>query len=114
MVNVLPQTQQTEDCILAANFSVAITPVLWLVVLSESEETVWLNASRRHRLWRKGPKQLRAVMNLSVVISIEDQKCIIGTRGCPGYEAFCAVSAQIEPNTARPIRTIEAITCDIN
>jgi hypothetical protein len=40
VIHVLPKSQRSEDGILFVDSAIAVTAVLWLVILSESEKAV--------------------------------------------------------------------------
>ncbi|HEV7797829.1 MAG TPA: hypothetical protein VGO73_06725 [Pyrinomonadaceae bacterium] len=110
MICILPQTQRREDKVCLFYQAVAITSVLWFVILSQSEKAVPFFPCRRYRLRRKVSEQLSAVVNRAVTVAIKDQPGIVRPSSGPRKPITFTVVVDVEPYTPGSARQAEAIS----
>jgi len=82
VVGILPKTQFGEDGITGVDDPIAIPSVFPLVELGKGEKTIRM---ARGGLVRLVSKQLAAIVDIAVAVSVQAKERVVGTRSRPSY-----------------------------
>jgi hypothetical protein len=114
VIRVLPQSQAEEDHISNIDHTVTVATIGWSIKFSQRQKTISVNSRGWSGLIGGAAKQLAAVVNQSIAISIESQPGIVTAGRSPRKTIGDSVVVEIEIHAVRGIRQIETITLHVN
>src|ERR1700686_107408 len=113
VILVLPKPKRGEYRVSAIDYSVAISAVCGLVILSQRQKTVSFDSRWRLRLRCKVAEQLRAVIDCAVAIAIECQPRLIAIRVSPGQMFATTIAIHVKEYAVSGTGKSEAVARDV-